>query len=334
MPPDPPSPPSSTALLHHLDSALFGGSSLACGLNRVQIVHIEPFYLPSAPNRPRSSILSLPQLKATTHRPSPHHPSAQIPTEIFKIAKSRPMPLRVLDLGFNQLTTTEVAELGDEDEEYRQATIPLPHLWLPQRAQMGQQGCHQGTQRIGFVDSYSRCRTLSRHVQEGRDQELRGERRRRLPHQVIDEALLLNILHHVDSLDRIRRPGSVLPRTSGFGSIFMPARRLHHPPPHRVLPRALCSRILCPSCSRIACPARGCSTRRHACQNLARHCLVRVLNGWSCVLAEIPMRAKLRSLEVLYLSNNRIDAMPDELFNLTTLRQLWLAANVITEVML
>lgn len=41
----------------------------------------------------------------------------EVPPEIFKIAKR--MQLRVLDLSNNQLSATEVAILGDEDEEHR-----------------------------------------------------------------------------------------------------------------------------------------------------------------------------------------------------------------------
>jgi hypothetical protein len=41
----------------------------------------------------------------------------EVPSEIFKIATR--IQLRVLDLSNNQLTTSEVAILGDEDEEHR-----------------------------------------------------------------------------------------------------------------------------------------------------------------------------------------------------------------------
>ena len=41
----------------------------------------------------------------------------EVPPEIFKIAKR--IQLRVLDLSNNQLSATEVAILGDEDEEHR-----------------------------------------------------------------------------------------------------------------------------------------------------------------------------------------------------------------------
>ena len=38
--------------------------------------------------------------------------------------------------------------------------------------------------------------------------------------------------------------------------------------------------------------------------------------------AEIKVRPKLRNLENLVLSNNRIDAIPEELFDLETLKQV------------